>query len=261
MNGKFNHVMLDIETLGQGANAVITSIAAIAFDITTGQTGKTFHTHVDVDSCVRAGLDMEVETIKWWFKQSDAARNHFLEGQKRAVSLVEALSAFRTFMSYLSVTEAPIEELIVWGRGPRFDHAILTTAYTLLNVPLPWNFRNEMCVRTMEWLRPGIKEFTPKVDTGHGSDGMGSHDAIKDAYYQIAYVSGIFQNLNEPTKYVMSVDPYHVELDKDAIITALENVERDNLVLQESKVIIKSEPNDQEAGTQLRLLFNSHYNQ
>ena len=41
--------MIDIETLGTGVNAVITSISAVQFDLATGETGKEFHWPVEMN--------------------------------------------------------------------------------------------------------------------------------------------------------------------------------------------------------------------
>ncbi len=195
-----NHVMLDLETLGQGSNSVITSIGAVQFDIVTGQTGKKFKMNVDIDSCLGAGLKIESGTVLWWLKQSEAARNNFIAAQYNSSVLLDVLDHLTKFLNYLPISSTEsfdVNDLIMWGRGPRFDFGILNDAYKACGMESPWNFRNEMCVRTMEFLRPQIKKNILPVDVvGHGSEGGGTHDAVLDCLYQIEYVSNIFNNLN-----------------------------------------------------------------
>lgn len=187
-----NHVMLDIETLGQGPDSVITSIAAVQFDITTGKTQNAIRIDVNLESNFELNRKIDPSTLRWWLKQSHEAVKGLSKPFEKGVSLQEALRKLSNFFYFLNQ-----KEIIVWGRGPRFDQAILTHAYTSLNRDVPWQFRNEMCIRTMEFLRPEVKASTPKADsTGHGSDGGGLHDAVLNAKYQIAYVSAIYKNLN-----------------------------------------------------------------
>lgn len=191
------HIMLDIETLGDESNSVITSIGAVQFDIETGETNKIFHEYISAASCMEQGLKMNPSTIMWWLKQTDEARAMLVEGDEKGLNLVNALSRFA---SWLRTMGTPAEKLYVWGRGPRFDMGILADAYRATNLPIPWNTRNELCVRTMEFLYPNIKKETKPVDTGHGSEGMGLHNATLDCKFQIAYVCKIFsacKSMNE----------------------------------------------------------------
>lgn len=192
-----NHIMLDIETLGDVSGSIITSIGAVQFDINTGETGKEFHKYIDIQSSYEAGLKMNPSTVLWWLGQTDEARQGLINGNKQGLPIVNALHEFGQWLSWCP---KPItrdfykpRDLYTWGRGPRFDMGILADAYRKLNLPIPWDTRREMCVRTMEFLHPDIKKGTPTVDTGHGSNGMGLHDAILDCKYQIRYVCGIYK--------------------------------------------------------------------
>jgi hypothetical protein len=193
MNQK--HLMLDIETWGQSSNSVIIQLSAVLFDIQTGHLGSTFNMFIDPNSSVRHGLKIEPSTVIWWMIQSDAARNNMVTSINHSIgsnSLPTVLSDFTRWFK-----ENCNSDTIVWGRGPRFDFGLLTNAYNTIGLPIPWNFRNEMCVRTMEWLRPTIKNSIPKVDEiGHGSEGGGMHNGLTDAIYQTKYVSEIFKDLN-----------------------------------------------------------------
>lgn len=192
-----NHVMLDIETLGDESGSIITSIGAVQFDPATGKTGKEFNRYIDIQSSHDAGLKMNPSTVLWWLAQTDEARSDLLNGNKQSIDIVNALTEFGQWLAWIPkpVTRDFYKptDLYIWGRGPRFDMGILADAYRKTNLPIPWDTRKEMCVRTMEFLNPQLKKETPKTDTGHGSKGMGKHNALLDCYYQLAYVSKIYQ--------------------------------------------------------------------
>lgn len=208
---KQNHVMIDLETWGQSSNSVIVQLSATIFDIETGIQGSTFNMFIDPNSSVKHGLTIEPSTILWWMLQSDAARNNMVKSINTATgsnSLPVVLSAFsRWFKEYCN------DKTIVWGRGPRFDFGLLTDSYNAIGIPIPWNFRNEMCVRTMEWLRPLIKQSIKPVDeVGHGSEGGGTHNGLTDAIYQAKYISAIFNNLNPPFPTKMWEDSFNSQI-------------------------------------------------
>lgn len=182
-----NHVMLDIETLGDESGSIITSIGAVQFDPQNGQTGKTFHRYINIQTAHNAGLKMNPSTILWWLEQSDEARRELLNGNRKGLDIKDVLIEFSQWLKIELNTV-----FYVWGRGPRFDMGILADAYRKINIAIPWDTRKELCVRTMEFINPEIKKDTTPVDSGHGSEGMGTHNALLDCYFQIKYVSNIY---------------------------------------------------------------------
>lgn len=188
--------MLDLETWGQGSNSVIVQLSAVEFDIKSGEIGEIFNMYIDPNSCISNGLKIEPDTILWWLGQSDDARSTLLK------SINLAKECENTLLKVLTYFESWIKirfnrDKMIWGRGPRFDFGILTDAYKALGIEIPWDFRNERCVRTMEWLRPEIKKSVSLVDSvGHGSEGGGLHNGVTDAIYQAKYVSAIYNSLN-----------------------------------------------------------------
>lgn len=198
-----NHVMLDIETLGQGSNAVITSIAAVQFNPYTGERGSELVKDINLESSVQNGLNIEPGTLIWWLKQSEKAQKGLIKSCENGVSLTVGLRSLSSLFQQIvnSLPTYTIDNIYVWGRGPRFDMGILTNAYNKIGLPVPWNFRNELCVRTAEFFIPDIKKDTPKVDAiGHGSNSNGEHNPLKDCYYQIAYVSQTYKEISNFVK-------------------------------------------------------------
>ena len=88
----FNHLMLDIETMGNESFSSIISIGALEFDINTGNTGREFYVNVDLQSCMDLGLGINASTVMWWLKQNDQARYDLVE--RTALPIREALLEF-----------------------------------------------------------------------------------------------------------------------------------------------------------------------
>jgi len=164
-------IMVDLETLGTGANSAIISIGACYFD--EYGIGKTFYMPIDPRDSVQQGLEIDVDTVIWWMQQSDQARNVFVNTD-RAFSLETALREFSEFCQ---------NDARVWGNGAAFDNVILGNAYKALNKEQPWKFWNDRCYRTM---KATYKDVTYTRSGTH-------HNAVEDAITQASHMISICQ--------------------------------------------------------------------
>lgn len=170
--------MIDIETLGNGPTSLILSIGAVQFDIDSHTIGTGFHTHVDIDSCLKAGLTIDGSTISWWMTQPDAARELFNKGSD-AVSLATALVLLQGYLSDNS--KAPI----IWCNGSNFDAPILDNAFHKCEMRSPWQYYNVRDYRTIKAMLPKktfekLREL-PEI----------AHDAYHDALAQARTLQNI----------------------------------------------------------------------
>lgn len=170
--------MLDLETLGTRPGSIIISIGATKFD-ENGPYGEPFYMRIDMQSCVDAGMLIDVETIKWWMKQSDEARAEF---QKESVPLTEALIKFSnwTGYTYKNIDNYWKEVVIeLWGNGANFDNSLLKAAYDKVGIEAPWKFWNDRCYRTLKAMYPHIK-----MEKRTGTH----HNALDDAISQVNHL-------------------------------------------------------------------------
>lgn len=167
------NVMVDLETLGNGSNSVILSIGAVLFDDTG--IGNEFDINVDPQSCVDAGLKIDVSTVMWWMKQSDAARKAL--NKDDTATLQVALGEFTMFMRRTGA-------VYVWGNGATFDNVILSNAYKAVDMDVPWKFYNDRCYRTLKNLYPNVEQ---PADIGT------AHNALDDARWQATHAVEILK--------------------------------------------------------------------
>ncbi|QTV06039.1 3'-5' exonuclease [Faecalibacter bovis] len=172
-----NNIMLDIETLSTDFDAVIISIGAVRFDLSTGIKGDTFYRKIDKQSCVDVGLKINPETVDWWMNQDEKARQEFLSKSDR-ISISDGL---------IELSEFILKEDFVWSNGATFDLVILRSAYKACQIDLPWEFYNEKDVRTLAGLVPEVKENEPFVGV--------KHHPVSDCIHQIKYCSKVYQSL------------------------------------------------------------------
>ncbi len=166
-----NNVMVDLETMGNGANAAIVSIGAVRFN-EEGITDK-YYQIVDLQSCIDSGLVVTGSTIQWWLKQSDQARKEIAQG---GVQLAAALQDFTKWLG---------KGVILWGNGASFDNVILASAYRAVGHGQPWKFYNDRCYRTVKNQFPEIK-----------LDRTGTHhNALDDAHTQACHLVEIAQSV------------------------------------------------------------------
>ena len=170
MTGK-QHMMVDIETLGRGANASILSIGACMFDDTG--IGAEFEVNLKHD-----GRSIDPETVRWWLQQSKAAQEKLFTPEP--VTVKYARQQFQRFCE-------EHKPKYVWANGANFDLLILRDLYG--GYP-PWTYRAEMCMRSIRTLGHtlGIDYSDWWHDNNHGVQ----HGALDDAIRQAKYVNAVF---------------------------------------------------------------------
>ncbi|MDZ4919105.1 exonuclease [Escherichia coli] len=177
----WDHLMIDLETMGKNPDAPIASIGAVFFDPQTGETGPEFSKTIALET---AGGVIDRDTIKWWLKQSREAQSAILTDE---IPLDDALLQFREF-----IDENSGEFFVqVWGNGANFDNVILRRSYERQEIPCPWRYTNDRDVRTMVALGLVMDFDARNVITFEGE----RHNALHDARYQAKYVSAIWQKL------------------------------------------------------------------
>ncbi|EGD0115277.1 exonuclease [Escherichia coli] len=180
----WNHLSVDLETMGANTNAPIVVIGAVFFDPETGEIGPVFYIVISLTDAMNTGAVPDGGTIEWWLKQSSEARAAILTDQ---VKMKDALLRFREF-----VNEHSDEKFVqVWGNGATFDNAILRTSYERLDIPCPWHYSNDRDVRTIVEMGK-ITDFNARSVIPF--EGV-RHNALDDALHQAKYVTATIQKL------------------------------------------------------------------
>lgn len=181
-----NHLMIDLETMGNKPTAPIVAIGAVFFDPTSSELGAEFYVAVNLASAMEQGAKPDGDTTLWWLKQSAEARSAICTDDTHHID--EALYELSDFISRNSDNPRYLK---VWGNGANFDNVILRTAYERAGRICPWQFWNDSDVRTIVLLGKQLG-FDPKRNMPF--DGV-AHNALADAHHQAKYVSAIWQKL------------------------------------------------------------------
>ena len=173
-----NHVLIDLETLGTKADAVIISIGAVHFDLESDKMAdEGFYSSVSVDSNFDYGRKVDESTLLWWLKQTPAAQVVFHEPK---VHLETALNELIDWYP---------REATVWGNGPDFDVAMLEHAFAQCGLTPPWPYWGKHCLRTYRAL-PGAKKV-PKIEPAVAHHAL--HDAVAEAKHAQAIYRSLFK--------------------------------------------------------------------
>ena len=155
-------VMIDLETLAVSPEATILTIGAQGFDpFSDRYTDDTLYERIDLES--QAGRDINDDTVEWWGKQSDEAREEAL-GEGNRIPLKDALE---------KLTPIVWKANRIWANGTTFDIVILENAYRQCGLTMPWQYWKVMDARTIYRLR------------GERASLSNSHNALEDCVNQI----------------------------------------------------------------------------
>ncbi len=129
-------------------------------------------------------FDVDIGTMLWWATQSSEARvaafgavnPHNIDINAERVPLQTAMQTL-----YYNI-ECVKGKKRIWAKPPQFDIVILRNAFKRVSIKVPWNFREERCLRT-------LLSMTPKDASIHGMPFDGAqHDAYVDAVRQLKQI-------------------------------------------------------------------------
>lgn len=174
------HCMIDIETLSDKSNAIITSIAAQNFSM-DGTLLESFYIDIDIQDSLACGFSVNKSTLLWWMKQSQEAVNKLVEGQEDSKGVHEALKEFASFIYETKPSW-------YWGNSAKFDLGKLEDYYSRCRIRIPWNTWNELCYRTE------CKPYKDVVTAFKKQFAGVKHNPLDDCKNQIACLTYINQS-------------------------------------------------------------------
>lgn len=128
------NIMIDLETLGTKPNSAILSIGAVYFD--KDGLGEEFYENIDLKTSLDNGFDIDASTVYWWLSQDKEAGK--VLGEYRTM-VSAAINRIHYFIH---------PDVKVWANSPSFDLVMLKNHFDKFSYETPWEFWNEMDVRT-----------------------------------------------------------------------------------------------------------------
>lgn len=143
-------VMVDIETLSLKPNAVVLSIGAAAYNTQYGMIAE-FEMFPALDEQIAKGRMIDGDTILWWFKQSQEARDNVANASRAPVATCG--NAFNAWVDgVISLYARQPDNLFFVANGTDFDLPILSSLFDGYTT-MPWDgrpgYRQKLCWRTL----------------------------------------------------------------------------------------------------------------
>lgn len=145
-----SHIMLDLETWGTGARAVIVEIGAVVFEPLSEllpdepNPVSCFYSLVSPQSGLHLGMEVDADTILWWLNQDEETRKRLTRAQE-----LDSWKAVHTVLDNFNVWLQAKSAKYIWAHGATFDPVVLTEYYRRLRKEPPFNFRNVRDTRTL----------------------------------------------------------------------------------------------------------------
>lgn len=178
-----DHMMLDLETADVEPEGVILTLGAVMFDPRGDDRDKNtrknpkLYMRFEIEEQQDLGRTMSDDTLAWWSRQTDEAREEaFGEGEDR-LSLSDGMEVLNEFFKENGGKW-------VWSKGAAFDIVFIQNACRELGLPIPWVTWNQRCVR--EYYHLPFDHNEPKD---------GAHHALVDAMRQVIGVQNITRQL------------------------------------------------------------------
>lgn len=183
-----NAMMIDIETLGLDQGAIILSCGAAICDLEAPNYALQHTDYARFNfEYEQKNNTIDIETMKWWMKQSEEARHVFDE---EPVTIARFWSVLRGIAISHNVET-------FWSKGSDFDLKLLSYYFKENGYSSLWTYKQVRCFRTLEALYP-MAELVPDKAA------IIKHNALHDAEYQLQHLYNIWQyHIQAKTAYLM----------------------------------------------------------
>lgn len=178
------HIMVDLETLGRGDDAVVTTIGYAIFN----KDGIYDANEVVLSTPLQMSLGCthDDDTLTWWTEQKAEAR------QQMSPSLTMNNKAHRDAVLYIYGRIRRANNARVWGNGPTFDLIKLRHQFKIMGLKiLPWEFWNERCFRTALTLAPQVKRVRPTLAHSAKADAIAQAETLIAIHEALASSSSV----------------------------------------------------------------------
>jgi 3' exoribonuclease, RNase T-like len=158
-------VMIDLETLSLDIEtAPIVSVGAYLFgiietSINSANHQKSFFEQYETDlpttfyevcnyaeQCKYGGKFVSDDTMSWWNSLGSDAISVIQESENTMNMLPDTLNSFNRFIDNI---KTQCDDVYVFGNGAAFDNALMEINFRQYGIPIPWKYRNSLCIRTM----------------------------------------------------------------------------------------------------------------
>jgi len=160
-----NRMMIDIETLGIGIDAVVLTVGAVVF--TDIKVTKKVYWELDWLDQVTEGRKVDKSTWAWWRQQNKDAYNKALYRLHESCPTLDALKGLHKLYTSSNCAE-------IWCQGGSFDIPIIESLISTYGLTPAWRYnqaRDSRTLRKILNLREPAFKGTP-------------HHALHDALYQ-----------------------------------------------------------------------------
>lgn len=170
-------LMLDMETLATGNDAVILTFGAIKFDPYSDTVGANMYFRINVDEQLTLGREVNDSTLEWWSKQNDDVREEAMGDGEDRISLDQFTIELNRFL---------VGCKNVWAQGTMFDIGILEHLYKQIGKPVPWQF----------WQIRDSRTLLSVLGDPRDKNAQGAHNALADAVSQAVAVQEVIKKYN-----------------------------------------------------------------
>lgn len=202
MTTELQHVMVDIETLGNGPNGMIVQVGACRFDPQAGEAGMIstpegcFSATVKPTGNVQIDGVMEFDTVRWWLKQEPVAQQRVFWPAAEPQYGIDVI--VHSFVSWL---KSQGEFRYIWANPPDFDLRLLREAWERTTPKVhrlgdreaqpvhewPIRYKQPRDFRTLRTIG-NLMGIEPPVRVGV------HHDALDDALHQAGYAIKVLRH-------------------------------------------------------------------
>lgn len=131
-------ITFDFETVSTAPDAAPMQLAAVVWnrdtELNTPFTDDAFSVGIDLRTCVVEGFSFDQDTVDWWSRQSETAKQNVMEDECYGID-----TAFMQFCEWIEQMKQKYgaDTVCLWCQGQDFDFPILKTIARKFGLKMP----------------------------------------------------------------------------------------------------------------------------
>lgn len=180
-------MMVDIEAIGTNEDGILLSVGLVVFNFDTNEIKRTYHWKLEIDEQSKKGRTVNLDTLQWWLKQSEEAREEFW-GER--VSVEKFIKEFQDACKNVSFG---------WAKGVQFDFPMLEHLFKLYDAKFPINRSKYLDARVVYFLAKKAKTMNPLTEPWVAHNPL--DDSLRQCKVVFDYMERIRDDRNKAERY------------------------------------------------------------
>ena len=141
---KYTDIMIDVESLGNEGNFLVTELALVPFNLDNGKIGtkdESLHLKLNIKNSLKHGFKLNLPTIEWWLTENPNLLCEQINTNK-SLNLYDFCDTIKKYIDNF------IDIKRFWATAT-LDYQAISNLFDKVDCETPFKYNKRLCARTI----------------------------------------------------------------------------------------------------------------